>query len=185
MKPIMAPALRRTLLSACMGVGLAALCAPAVLPMPVRIVYNASDSVARGWYRIDAVAGAGSLPGALQVGSIVLARLPAGVAVLAAQRGYLPDNVPILKRIGAVAPQTVCVRDRIVRIDGAAVATARTHDGAHRPLPAWAPCRPLAAGELFLLSDRHPASFDSRYFGPIAASAVLGIARPLWTWSAP
>lgn len=180
MKPILAPALRRTVLLACMGLGLMALCAPAVAPMPVRIVYNASDSVARGWYRVGRIEGVASL----HVGSIVLARLPAGVAMFASQRGYLPDSVPILKRIGAVAPQLVCVRDHVVRIDGAAVATARTHDGTHRPLPAWAPCRPLAGGELFLLSDTHPASFDSRYFGPIAASAVLGIARPLWTWDA-
>lgn len=181
MKPIMAPALRRNLLLACMGLGLAALCAPAVVPMPVRIVYNASDSVARGWYRVCRIDSAASL----RVDSIVLAWLPAGVAEFAAQRGYLPTGVPILKRIGAVAPQLVCVRDHVVRIDGAAVATARTHDGVRRPLPAWSPCRPLAEGELFLLSDTHPASFDSRYFGPIAASAVVGLARPLWTWGAP
>ena len=181
MKPIMAPALRRTRLLACMGLGLAALCAPAVAPMPVRIVYNASDSVARGWYRVGRIDSAASL----RVGSIVLAWLPSDVAAFAAKRGYLPAGTPILKRIGAVAPQSVCVRDHVVRIDGTAVATARPHDGAGRPLPAWAPCRPLAEGELFLLSDTHPASFDSRYFGPIAVSAVLGIARPLWTWSAP
>lgn len=181
MKPIMAPALCRTLSLACMGLGLAALCAPAVVPMPVRIVYNASDSVARGWYRVGRIDSAA----ALRVGCIVLAWLPADVAALAAQRGYLPAGVPILKRIGAVAPQSVCVRDHVVRIDGAVVVTAHTHDGAYRPLQAWPQCRPLAAGELFLLSDTNPASFDSRYFGPIAASVVIGVARPLWTWRSP
>ena len=181
MKPIMAPALRRTLLLACMGLGLAALCAPAVVPMPVRIVYNASASVARGWYRVCRIDSAASL----RVDRGVLARLPADVATFAAQRGYLPDGVPILKRIGALSPQSVCVRGQVVRIDGVVVANARAHDGVHRPLPAWAPCRSLAEGELFLLSDTNPASFDSRYFGPISASAVLGVAQPLWTWSAP
>ncbi len=107
------------------------------------------------------------------------------MAVFAGQRGYLPSGVPILKRIGAIAPQSVCVREQVVLIDGAVAAIARAHDGARRPLPAWQHCRPLAGGELFLLSDTNPASFDSRYFGPIAASAVLGIARPLWTWSTP
>lgn len=149
--------------------------------MPARIVYNASDSVARGWYRVGRIDSAASL----HVDSIVLARLPAGVASFAAQRGYLPKGVPILKRIGAMAPQSVCVRGHVVCIDDAAVAMARAHDGAHRPLPAWTPCRPLAEGELFLLSDTHPDSFDSRYFGPIAVSAVLGIARPVWTWGTP
>lgn len=173
------------LLFACMGVGLAALCAPAVMPVAMRdhvlVVYNPSDSVPRGWYRIGRM----ESPTSLHVGSIVLARLPADVAAFAAHRGHLPNGVPILKRVGAVAPQSVCVREQVVRVDGAAVATARTHDGAHRPLQAWTQCRSLAEGELFLLSDTNPASFDSRYFGPIPTSAVLGVARPLWTWSSP
>lgn len=162
-----------------MGIGLAALCAPAVMPMPAPeralVVYNPTDSVPRGWYRVGRIDSVASL----HVGSIVLARLPADVASFASQRGYLPSNVPILKRIGAVAPQSVCVHEQRVHIDGAVVASARTHDGAHRPLQVWTQCRLLAAGELFLLSDTNPASFDSRYFGPIAVSAVLGIALPL------
>ncbi|MGJ7504045.1 MULTISPECIES: S26 family signal peptidase [unclassified Variovorax] len=172
------------LLFAWMGVGLAALYAPAVAPMATRdhvfVVYNPSDSVPRGWYRIARIESAASL----RVGSIVLARLPAGVAAFAAQRGYLPSGVPILKRIGALAPQSVCVRKQLVHIDGTVVASVRTHDGALRPLQAWAQCRALAMGELFLIGDTNPTSFDSRYFGPISASAVLGVARPLWIWSA-
>jgi conjugative transfer signal peptidase TraF len=175
----------RCLLFAGMGIGLAALCAPAVVPMSgqerVFVVYNPTDSVPRGWYWVSSIDNAASS----RVGSIVLARLPADAASFAKQRGYLPSGVLILKRVGAVAPQSVCVREQIVHIDGALVATARTHDGAHRPLQAWLQCRPLAKGELFLLSDTNPASFDSRYFGPIAASDVLGIARPLWIWSGP
>ena len=175
----------RRLLFVCMGVSLVALCAPAVMQAGARdrvlVVYNPSESVPRGWYRIGRMESAASL----QVGSIVLARLPADVAAFAAQRGYLPSGVPILKRIGALSPQSVCVRGQVVHIDGAVVASVRTRDGAHRPLQAWSQCRPLAVGELFLLGDMNPASFDSRYFGPISASAVLGVARPLWAWSAP
>jgi conjugative transfer signal peptidase TraF len=172
---------RRSVPLACMALAVAALAAPLAVQLPARIVYNPSASVARGWYRIGPVRG----PGSLHSGSIVLARLPAGVAAFAGQRGYLPGGVPILKRVGAVAPQSVCVCNHLVRIDGDTVATIRTHDGAHRPMPAWASCRPLVHGELFLLSSTNPASFDSRYFGPIDASAVLGVAYPLWTWEAP
>lgn len=175
----------RRVLFASMGIGVAALCAPFTLPMPVHelvlIAYNPTDSVPRGWYRVSRIDSRTSL----HVGSIVLARLPSGVAAFAGQRGYLPSGVPILKRVGALAPQPVCVREQVVLIDGAVAATARTHDGARRPLQGWQHCRPLASGELFLLSDTNPASFDSRYFGPITTSAVLGIARPLWTSSSP
>jgi len=144
-------------------------------PRP-RLVYNPSDSVAVGWYRIEAPE---RRPDALPVGSIVLARLPAAAAALAAQRGYLPVGVPLLKRVSAVAPQRVCVVGREVRIDDVPVAAALRADRLRRPLRAWRGCRRLRAGELFLLSTLNPASFDSRYFGPINADDVLGIAHRL------
>ncbi|MQU24843.1 S26 family signal peptidase, partial [Pseudomonas helleri] len=43
----------------------------------------------------------------------------------------------------------------------------------------------LEPGELFLLSVTNPASFDSRYFGPVSASAVIGAAHPLWLEARP
>lgn len=181
MSPILTPSLHRAAFLACMTLAVAAVVVSSLVRVPARIVFNASASVAPGWYRIEPVRG----PDSLYVGSIVLARLPAGVAAFAAQRGYLPQGVPILKRIGAVAPQSVCVRERVVYVDGAVVATVRTQDGAHRSLQASAHCRPLVDGELFLLSNTYAASFDSRYFGPIGGSAVLGIAQPLWTWGTP
>lgn len=159
----------------------AALTVPILTPWPAHIVYNPSDSVARGWYLIEPT----SDTTVLRPGRIVLARLPVSVAAFAAQHGYLPEGVPILKRVGAVEPQSVCVQDRMVLIDGTVVATVRTHDGARRLMPLWLSCRPLAHGELFLLSSTNPASFDSRYFGPINAASVLGVAYPLWTTEVP
>jgi len=96
-------------LSAC---GLAALAwASFVHPLP-RLTYNPSDSVEVGWYRIDPLDHrTSSPPRPLSVGSIVLVPLPAEAAALAAQRGYLPTRIPLLKRVGAVAPQEVCIAD--------------------------------------------------------------------------
>ncbi|WP_186151765.1 S26 family signal peptidase [Burkholderia gladioli] len=165
-------------LSAC---GFAALAwAAFVSPLP-RLTYNPSDSVAVGWYRIDPLDHrAGSLPRLLSVDSIVLVPLPTEAAALAAQRGYLPTRVPLLKRVGAVAPQAVCVAGGIVRIDGVPSAAVLRADRMGRPLPSWSQCRRLEPGELFLLSTTNPASFDSRYFGPVAASTVIGVAHPVW-----
>lgn len=170
-------------LSAC---GLAALAwASFVHPLP-RLIYNPSDSVAVGWYRVDPLGhGAGSLPRPLSVGSTVLTTLPPDAATLAAQRGYLPARVPLLKRVGAVAPQTVCVFDALVWIDGVPMAAVRPADRLGRPLPSWRQCRQLRPGELFLLSVTNPASFDSRYFGPVSASAVIGVAHPVWLETRP
>lgn len=142
-----------------------------VRPMP-RVIYNASASVPVGWYRIEPI----RTP---HIGDIVLVRLPAVPAALAARRGYLPLGIPLLKRIGARAPQKVCIRGGIVRIDNTPITTALPVDGVGRPLSAWRSCRRLRQGELFLLSTDSPASFDSRYFGPVPVSAVIGRAQPL------
>jgi conjugative transfer signal peptidase TraF len=170
-------------LSAC---GLAALAwACFVQPLP-RLIYNPSNSVAVGWYRLDPLQHqSGSSPLRLEVGSVVLTTLPPDAAILAAQRGYLPNHIPLLKRVGAVAPQHVCIVTGQVRIDGASVGKTLAADRLGRPLTSWSACRQLQPGELFLLSITNPASFDSRYFGPVNVSDVIGIAHPLWLESRP
>lgn len=158
-------------------------------PLP-RLVYNPSDSVPVGWYRVDPMLqqpASDTTPKSapLQVGSIVLVRLPAHAAALAAQRGYLPLQVPLLKRVGAVAPQRVCTIGQALRIDGHTVATTLRADRLGRPLHGWPQCRRLRTGEVFLLSATNPASFDSRYFGPVRSTDVIGTAHPLWLEAQP
>lgn len=167
----------RIVLASLAACGLVALaCTSFVQPLP-RLIYNPSDSVAVGWYRVRQFQlGPDSLP----VGSIVLTRLPDSAAALAAQRGYLPMRVPLLKRVGAVAPQHVCVFDALVWIDGVPVAAVRPADRLGLPLPSWQQCRQLRPSELFLLSVTNRDSFDSRYFGPVNVSAVIGVAEPVW-----
>ena len=168
------------------AIGFAALAwAAFVSPLP-RLTYNPSDSVAVGWYRIEPFdPRTASLLRPLSVDSIVLVPLPAEAAALAAQRGYLPTRIPLLKRVGAVAPQHVCIIAGQVRIDGVPTAAALPADRLGRPLPSLQLCRRLEPGELFLLSVTNPASFDSRYFGPVSASAVIGAAHPLWLEARP
>ena len=176
----------RLVLAGFAAAGLTALAWTAfVQPLP-RLIYNPSDSVPVGWYRVDPQRhGTDSLPRPLSVGSVVLTTLPPDVAVLAAQRGYLPAYIPLLKRVGAVAPQHVCIVAGQVRIDGVPAAAALPADRLGRQLPSLPLCRRLEPGELFLLSVTNPASFDSRYFGPISASAVIGVAHPVWLETRP
>jgi conjugative transfer signal peptidase TraF len=140
-----------------------------------RVIYNPSASAPRGWYRVAPAQG-------LKVDDYVLVNLPWTIKRLADQRHYLPASVPLLKRIGAVANQFVCGRGHSLWIDGHLAAIALTHDSAGRELVAWYGCRELGANELLLISRDHMDSFDSRYFGPIRMSAVMGKASPVWTW---
>ena len=171
----------RLVLAGSIACGLAALTwAAYVQPLP-RLVYNPSDSVAVGWYRVDPLHyQPGSLPRPVPVGSIVLTMLSPEAAALAAQRRYLPTRVPLLKRVGAIAPQHVCIFDALVWIDGVPVAAVLPVDRLGRPLSSWPHCRRLEPGDLFLLSATNPASFDSRDFGPVSAAAVIGVAHPVW-----
>ena len=136
-----------------------------------RLVFNASESVPRGWYVIAEV----ERP---HVGDYVVVQLPKAVRAFAAERGYLPASVPVIKPVIATGGQRVCVDHGSVYIDGAVVADTLGRDGRDRPLPAWRMCRALDKDEIFLLATDSPASFDSRYFGPIDRSFVLGRATP-------
>lgn len=146
-------------------------------PMP-RLVYNASDSLPIGWYHIEATR-------SLRPGDTVLINLPHEARTFAAQRGYLPANVPLLKTVAAIAPQHVCVLSGLIVIDGEPVAIRLRVDREGRVLPQWSGCRQLDDGELFLLSTANPESFDSRYFGPVPVNSVIGRAQPLWVESRP
>lgn len=167
-------------LAAIFGPGLLHAVAPAADPAGAfapRLVYNASDSVPRGFYAIRA-----QPP---RVGDAILVRLPPPAARLAAERGYLPARVPLIKPIAAGYGDHVCVRNGVVRINGRVVTLTLTRDRQGRPLAAWPGCRLLTEHEWFLLGTEHAASYDSRYFGPVSRTAAYGVAEPLWVWGAP
>lgn len=177
------PRRRPGLALAGMALGLAAIFAPGWLATLApaaakpRLIYNASASIPRGFYALTVQSP--------RVGDIILTRLPAAAAQLAAARRYLPINVPLIKPIAAGFGDLVCVRDGRVRINGRVVARTLAADSQGRPLAAWPGCRRLGPNEWFLLSTDNPASFDSRYFGPISRTAAYGRAVPLWVWNTP
>jgi conjugative transfer signal peptidase TraF len=148
--------------------------AEALDPAPC-LVWNASASAPLGLYWVTR-----DLPP--ERGDLVLAWPPAEASALAAARGYLSAKVPLVKLIAATASDVVCASSGIVVINDRVVAEILPIDRAGHPLPAWNGCRTLRAGEVFLLMEGVPASFDGRYFGPVATEAIVGRLVPLWTW---
>jgi conjugative transfer signal peptidase TraF len=128
-----------------------------------------------GLYRVQAV-------GQLIVTDLVVAFPPEGLSTLLAERGYLPRGVPLIKRVLALPGQIVCRTDLTITVDGIDMGAVRKRDRRGRMLPSWQGCRALAQGEVFLMNWDEPASLDSRYFGPVPVTAIVGRAVPLWTF---
>jgi len=135
-----------------------------------------SATVAQPWH----VEG-GSMEPALHDGSVLLVdRL--GPRVQGLRRGdvvvlRLPDDIvyahPVLvKRIVAVAGDHVQVRDGRVRVNGRPAGGVTLAAGAG-PVARRQELT-VPEGEVFVMGDHRENSFDSKAFGPIDASRVIG-----------
>jgi len=154
-------------LAALSMIGLATSC-----PTSPKLVWNATASAPVGLYALTLQSP--------RRGDFVLVQTPITVHELAAKRGYIPANVPMVKRIAAALGDTVCASGNRVFINHVLAATRRARDGAKRPLPAWQGCRRLGTYDVFLLTSA-AASFDGRYFGITPRSSIIGRLEPLWT----
>ena len=154
------------------AVAASAVMASAVWPPRLAFVWNASASSPIGLYLVTS-------EDLIRAGDMVVAWAPARVRAMAAERHYLPSNVPLVKRVAAIAGDRVCAVGEQLFINDELVALRRRHDPSGRPLPRWSGCEGLGPGELFLIAPR-PGSFDGRYFGVTEAHDVVGAARLLW-----
>ena len=138
-----------------------------------RYIWNASNSVPTGLYRVQPAT-------QLTVTELVVIRPPDLLAVFLDLNGYLPDGVPMLKRVLALPGQTVCRIGLKITVDGIDVGEALERDRRGRPLPVWHGCQVIADGDVFVMNWQSADSLDGRYFGPLSASAVIGRAEPVW-----
>jgi conjugative transfer signal peptidase TraF len=158
--------------AAIVAAGVAILLGSAAFPPVPRLVWNASASAPIGLYAVS--------PGGLaEPGDMVIARVPMPFRRMAAERRYLPMNVPLVKRVAASAGDEVCAVGQEIFVNGRWTAERRLADGEGRAMPMWSGCIRLRGRQLFLLMGA-PASFDGRYFGVTEGTDVIGKARLLW-----
>jgi conjugative transfer signal peptidase TraF len=140
---------------------------------------NLTPSYPLGLWRIE------PLDRAVIVGDRVFICPPPGkIFALARERGYLGRGLcpgwlsPLIKTVVATPGQHVVI-DGDIAVDGTRLphSSVRSVDGEGRAL-ARARGGIVPAGKLFLFSE-FAGSYDSRYFGPIPAAGVLGLAHPL------
>jgi type IV secretory pathway protease TraF len=110
-------------------------------------------------------------------------RLPEPYRSIAHTRSYLPAGILLIKPVVTRAGDAVCRLGPIVTLQWRLVAYARASDKLGRGLPRWSGCRRLRAHQIFLLSP-HPDGFDSRYFGALERTDVVGTALPIFAAAA-
>ena len=155
------------------------------------LVFNHTASMPIGFYRIDRAQRVPSRnpPPQLARGATVVWCLPEALVCEARKRGYLVrgscpgDAEPMLKVVAAVAGDTVVVDSAGMQVNG-------------RRLPNSRPLRLDSRGlrlsgvaygtyvvppdTAWLWSPHHALSFDSRYFGGVPLSGLVGFASPVW-----
>ena len=137
------------------------------------LVYNATQSAPIGFYRVLPVAD-------YQRDDLVLFAPPAHVRALVQARRWLPKNGYLMKPIAALSGDFVCTDSARLTINHEDYGAIREQDSEGRPLPHVDYCQATATGSVYLANRGQANSFDSRYFGPIAATAIIGRVEPLW-----
>jgi len=121
---------------------------------------------------------------------LVLVCLTSDLERLGRSRGYLwagscsGGSSPILKQVVALPGDEVDVQQRSVTVNGRLLDCSELHDvdSLGRPLEHVSLGRmKVSEGEAWVLGVHRERSWDSRYFGPIPASSIVGVARPLLT----
>jgi conjugative transfer signal peptidase TraF len=138
-----------------------------------RLVWNGSASAPLGLYLIE--------DRDLRIGDYALVEPPEIFRKLIAERGYLPPDTPLIKRVAALSGAEICCEETRILIDNVFVAYVQLEDSAGRELPRWHGCFALKRDEIFLLND-HEKSLDGRYFGATNMHNTIGAAIPVWTW---
>jgi conjugative transfer signal peptidase TraF len=146
---------------------------PAWLAPTPLLLWNASASAPIGLYWIGSARH-------LRHTDLVVARLSADAARLAAVRGYLPRGLPVVKHVAAMSGDRICGASALITINGKPTARRHATDRLSRPLPAWLGCMTLREDQVLLLNAHVADSYDGRYFGPTRRHDILGRAHPLW-----
>ena len=112
------------------------------------------------------------------------------VFTTALARGYLSPGFcqsgssPLVKRVVAAGGDHVVIAPAGTTVNGVPVPNSgqRSMDPAGRTLPAYRLDAVLPPSCVLLLSDQHAASFDGRYFGPVATTHLRGVVVPVWVF---
>lgn len=147
---------------------------------------NTTPSFPLGLWQIE------PMPHSVAVGDTVFICPPPGDPLMKSgrDRGYLHRGAlcpggfaPLIKTVVATAGQKVAVNSGQVFVNGVRLLRSAilARDGEGRAMHSYSGGI-VPPGSVFLHSD-FVASYDSRYFGPIPANGILGLAKPVFIFT--
>jgi signal peptidase I len=99
------------------------------------------------------------------------------VIVLQPPQGWANEKTPFIKRVIGVGGDTVQVKDGLVYVNGTALDEPYLFadaTGLRQPTSSDEPQWVVPANDIFVMGDHRQRSADSRLFGPIPVTSVLG-----------
>ena len=150
---------------------IAAVCSFFAQPL---IIYNATDSLPHGIYRVIKQQN-------YERGDLIVFPVPERVRRLVLERGWLKPDSHLIKPVAAFNGDKVWITCGQVFVNGESFGTIKKQDRQGLPLPSLVFNDTLSQGKIAVL-QRSDDSFDSRYFGPIDERQIIGRAVPIWVF---
>ncbi|RNK59639.1 S26 family signal peptidase [Xanthomonas vasicola] len=153
------------------------------------VIANLSPSVAQGMYLLD------SNKRSAERGQLIAFPPHNAAARYGFERGWMKPGSLYIKRVGAVAGDTVCVDVEVTiatpttpghpaTFTRVGAVSATDHTGV--PLPhALQGCNRVPAGHIFPVGDGLANSYDGRYYGFVPVALIVGRITPIWTQAQP
>lgn len=138
------------------------------------VVINFTDSLPHGFYLVRSKA-----PKQREIAAFYL---PRHVARQYRDRTWLIPNALFLKPVAILPGTRLCWKAHRMLANDRKIATLKDFDARGLPLHYPRGCLTLKYNEISVISTFSKNSFDSRYFGPIQRSSVIGTATPILTW---
>lgn len=153
---------------------IAAVCSVFAQPL---IIYNATDSLPHGIYRVIKQQ-------TYERGDLIVFPVPERVRSLVIQRGWLKPDSYLIKTVAAINGDNMRITSGQVFINGMSFGVTKIQDRQGLPLPSLVFNDTLSPGKIAVL-QRSDDSFDSRYFGQIDESQIIGRAVPICVFYEP
>ena len=130
------------------------------------LIKNMSSSERRGFYVVRPNAG-------VERGELVVLTFPEKAKRFLHTMPWLHEDVPLLKRVGAVENDVVCHEGGVLSVNGEAVVRVLERNREGRTLLSKKGCYKVPEGEFLPLNTYSEYSFDGRYFGSVSRELII------------